>query len=193
MTHPATVLRVPPDRAIGMLRAVSRIIPRQVTCEVFFISTSEEVTETEASASLMGEGGRDFLLAVRAEIGAQPDARALSALLARRDTVARNWSMFMADHPLVLTPTWTRIPFEHGWDAASPQNAVETLQVMRPVVPANLLGLPSACVPVSVDPDSGMPVGVLVTGRHMHDLQCLAAAEVIEGRSEVRTPVDPVW
>ena len=143
--------------------------------------------------SLMGEGGRDFLLAVRAEIGAQPDARALSALLARRDTLARNWSMFMADHPLVLTPTWTRIPFEHGWDAASPQNAVETLQVMRPVVPANLLGLPSACVPVSVDPESGMPVGVLVTGRHMHDLQCLAAAEVIEGRSEVRTPVDPVW
>ena len=143
--------------------------------------------------SLMGEGGRAFLNAVRAEIGPQPNARALSALLGRRDTIARNWSLFMAEHPLVLTPTWTQIPFEHGWDAASPENSVATLQVMRPVVAANLLGLPSACVPVSVDPASGMPVGVLVNGRRMHDLQCLAAAEVIEAKSGVSTPIDPAW
>ena len=142
---------------------------------------------------LMGPGGRAFLQATRESTGAAPGAPALSALLGRRDAIAREWSLFMADHPLVLTPTWTQLPFPHGWDAASPANALGTLSLMRPVTHANLLGLPSACVPAAYDEASGLPIGVLLTGRRMRDHQCLDAAEAIEARFSLPTPIDPRW
>ena len=142
---------------------------------------------------MMGVGGRDFLEATRSMSGKAPSPAALSALLGRRDAIARDWSLFMADHPLVLTPTWTRFPFEHGWDAASPANSLGTLAIMRPVVPANLLGLPSACVPAALDAATGLPIGVLLTGRRMRDDQCLDAAEAVEARFSLPTPIDPTW
>jgi amidase len=117
----------------------------------------------------------------------------MSALLGRRNTIARDWSVFMAGRPLILTPTWTALPFEHGFDAASPANALATLTLMRPVVGANLLGLPSACVPAGRDAATGLPIGVLLTGRRMRDDQCLDAAEVVEARLGLETPIDPVW
>ncbi len=63
---------------------------------------------------------------------------------------------------------------------------------MRPVVPANLLGLPSACVPASRDEGTGLPIGVLITGRRFREDLCLEAAEAIETRLGVATPIDPV-
>ncbi len=142
---------------------------------------------------LMGAEGRAFLQATRDATGRPPSAVAISAMLARRDAIAREWSLFMADHPLLLTPTWTQLPFRHGWDAAGPENAVGTLNLMRPVTTANLLGLPSACVPAAYDEASGLPIGVLLTGRRMRDDQCLDAAEAIEARFSLPTPIDPRW
>ena len=46
----------------------------------------------------------------------------------------------------MLSPTWTQLPFEIGLDVASPEGTAATIEMMRPVVPANVLGLPSACV-----------------------------------------------
>src|SRR6266550_3908881 len=78
-------------------------------------------------------------------------AAAWSQLMAERDGIARAWSTFMADRPLLLSPTWTQLPFEHGFDSATPAGSAATKELMRPVVPANLLGLPSACVPAGRD------------------------------------------
>ncbi|HEV3365713.1 MAG TPA: amidase family protein, partial [Acidimicrobiia bacterium] len=60
-----------------------------------------------------------------------------------------------------------------------------------PVLPANLLGLPSVCVPAARDTDTGLPIGVLVTGARYTESICLDAAEVVEAGSPVRTPIDP--
>ena len=147
----------------------------------------------DVMSAMMGPDGRAFLDATRAQAGKAPSPAALSALLGQRDAIARAWSLFMADHPLLLTPTWTRFPFTHGWDAESPANALATLSMMRPVVPANLLGLPSACVPAAMDAAAGLPVGVLLTGRRMRDDQCLDAAEAIESHFSLPTPIDPRW
>ena len=97
----------------------------------------------------------------------------------------------MADHPLVLSPTWSQLPFELGFDVASEANVAATLQMIRPVVPANLLGLPSACVPAGRHASTGLPIGVLITGRRLRDDQCLDAAEAIEKRLGLSTPIDP--
>lgn len=143
--------------------------------------------------ALMGEGGRAFLDAVNAAYPPLSNAAELSQILIRRDTIARSWSQFMADHPLLLTPTWTQLPFEHGFDIASPQASMEVVALMRPVLPANLLGLPSACVPAGRDPATGLPIGVLINGRRLRDDLCLDAAEAIETRLPLATPIDPVW
>ena len=54
------------------------------------------------------------------------------------------------------------------------------------------LGLPSACVPAGRDAATGLPIGVLLTGRLMRDGECLDAAEAIESRLGLKTPIDPV-
>ena len=119
------------------------------------------------------------------------DVAAWSHLMVERDGIARAWSTFMADRPLLLSPAWTQLPFEHGFDSATPAGTAATRELMRPVVPANLLGLPSACVPAGRDEGTGLPIGVLITGRRLRDDLCLEAAEAIETRLGLATPIDP--
>ncbi len=143
-------------------------------------------------SGIMGSGGLAFLNAFNQSVPPLADTAAMSQLFAQRDGVARDWSNFLAAHPLILTPTWTQLPFEHGFDADSPEGAVATKALMRPVVPANLLGLPSACVPASRDAVTGLPIGVLLTGQRFREDLCLDAAEAVETRLGLQTPIDPI-
>jgi amidase len=115
----------------------------------------------------------------------------MSGLFIQRDGIARAWSQFFADTPLVLSPTWAQLPFDLGFDVASPESIGATLEMMRPLVHANLLGLPSACVPVAQDAASGLPIGVLVTGARCREDLCLDAAQAIESTITLPTPIEP--
>jgi amidase len=141
--------------------------------------------------SMMGDGGKTFLSFHRSAVPPFADAAAMSQLFLSRDGIARAWSKFLAEHPLVLTPTWTQLPFEHGFDVATPEGAAATMEMMRPVVPANLMGLPSACVPAGRDDATGLPIGVLLTGQRFREDVCLDAAEAVEARCGLATPIDP--
>jgi amidase len=143
-------------------------------------------------APLMGPDAMAFLNVFQQNIPPIADTAAFSNLMVERDGIARTWSTFMAERPLLLSPTWTQLPFEHGFDSATPEGSVATMELMRPVVPANVLGLPSACVPASRDEATGLPIGVLVTGARFREDLCLEAAEAIEARLGLATPIDPV-
>jgi amidase len=109
----------------------------------------------------------------------------------RRNSLQRAWGQFFTEWDAVLTPTWTQLPFEHGYDISSASAAENVLELIRPVMPGNVLGLPSAAVPAGVV--DGLPVGVLVTGAMWHDLTCLDIAEKIEAAELVpQTPIDPL-
>lgn len=135
---------------------------------------------------LMGADAQRFIANCSEAVPGLAAPLDLSALLMQRDGIARAWSLFMADTPLVLSPTWTQLPFELGFDLSNPG---ETMALLRPVLPANLLGLPSACVPAGRDAVTGLPVGVLLTGAWGRDEECLDAAEVIEAALGLATPV----
>src|SRR5437868_1108957 len=141
---------------------------------------------------MMGADATTFLNNFNADVPPLGDVAAWSQLMAERDGIARAWSTFMAGTPLLLSPTWTQLPFEHGFDSATPAGAAATKALMRPVVPANLLGLPSACVPAGRDEETGLPIGVLITGQRLREDLCLEAAEAIEARLGFATPIDPV-
>ncbi|HEY5007156.1 MAG TPA: amidase family protein, partial [Caulobacteraceae bacterium] len=140
---------------------------------------------------LMGADGRAFLEAFSQTVTPLSGTAAMSQLYVLRDGIARAWSQFMAEHPIVLTPTWTQLPFELGFDVAGPGAAAATRALMGPVTPANLLGLPCACVPAGQDAPTNLPVGVLLTGQRFREDLCLDAAEAVEARLGLQTPIDP--
>lgn len=142
---------------------------------------------------IMGADGLRFVDAAFAHSPPLTEASGLSRLMTARDGLARDWAAFMEQYPLILTPTWSTPPFEHGFDVRDATSTAAVLSLMRPVVVANYLGLPSAAVPAGLDTATGSPIGVLVGGRRMDDFACLDAAEIIEARLAPTTPIDPVW
>jgi len=93
---------------------------------------------------IMGADGLAFVDTAFAHSPPLRDATALSHLLTARDGLAREWAIFMEAHPLLLTPTWSTPPFSHGFDVRDEASTLAVLSLMRPVVVANYLGLPSA-------------------------------------------------
>jgi amidase len=118
------------------------------------------------------------------------DVAGYSGVVATRQELMREWARWFLDIDLLLTPTWTQLPFPLGWDVELPARSRETLEMMRPVLAANLLGLPSACVPAGLV--DGLPVGVLLTADRFADDTALTAAAVVEAALAPATPIDPV-
>jgi amidase len=109
---------------------------------------------------------------------------------AARQGIARAWSEFFERYPLVLGPIATMQPFTVGFDIAGPEAFLEALRGLRLVVALNLLGLPAVVVPTGIS--DGLPQGVQVIGNRYREDLCLDAAEAIESRLGVITPIDPV-
>jgi amidase len=89
----------------------------------------------------------------------------------------------------MVGPTWTQPPFPLGFDIASKESAWQVVEMFRFVLPANLLGLPAACVPTGLS--SGLPTGVQVIGARFREDLCLDAAQSIEDILGTLTPIDP--
>ena len=137
---------------------------------------------------ILGADGQRFLELTEIEFPpATPESAAL--MHQSRYRVEKAWREFMATYPLVVGPVWTQPPFEHGYDIISVETAQKVVELFRFVMPANLMGLPAACVATGVA--HGLPTGVQVMGTLFREDLCLDAAEAIEGVVGVLTPIDP--
>ncbi len=139
---------------------------------------------------VMGEAGLKFL-SFADEVFEQVDTPTLMHAFAERNRVAREWHGFLSEHDVLLMPTWAQPPFELGFDVESVENARAVLELIRPVLPGNILGIPAAVVPVGMA--DGTPVGAQVVARRFADLTALRGAEVLEQHFGTITPIDPVW
>ncbi len=136
--------------------------------------------------------GSDALLFLDASLETSPEldkAGYMQGLIARQG-LARAWSLFQAERPLVLGAVSTRSPFPVGRDLEGVEAVEEITASLRLVVTVNLLGLPAAAVPVGVS--NGLPRGVQLIGPRYGESVCLDAAQAIEDRLGVLTPIDPV-
>jgi amidase len=105
-----------------------------------------------------------------------------------RQSLLRAWGEFQEGHPLIVAPVYTDIPFEVGTDLENGRVA-DTIRGMRMTMAVNALGLPAVAVPVGVG--EGLPQAVQVIGPRYREDLCLDAAEVIEDRVGIFTPIDP--
>jgi amidase len=137
---------------------------------------------------LMGADGRRFLDLTAIDYP-ELDGAALAAMHQTRYRIARAFQQFFERYPLIVGPTWTQKPFKLGWDIESAANANQVMELFRFVLPANLMGLPAACVPTGLF--GGLPTGVQVIGPRFREDLCLDAAQVIERHVGVLTPIDP--
>jgi amidase len=138
---------------------------------------------------LMGAGGRK-IIGYLDEYLPSSDLAGLAAAHTARYGLARRWSLWYQEYPVLLSPVWSQPAFPLDFDIASLDNAIATMELLRPVLPANLLGTPAVVVPAGMA--DGLPVGVQVMGGKYTELRCLAVAEAIEQRLGPLTPIDPV-
>ncbi|MEY3258619.1 MAG: hypothetical protein RI954_645, partial [Actinomycetota bacterium] len=138
--------------------------------------------------SVMGEGGQKFLKLTQLSMPSVGLTELLAAQM-QRNGLGRKWGLWFEEYPILLSPTWTQPAFVADADIADAAGAAATVELMRPVLPPNLLGLPAVVVPAGMADD--LPVGVQVIGARYTDLRCLAIAEQIETACGIRTPINP--
>ena len=138
--------------------------------------------------AVIGADGRRFLEFSDQRFAAF-DTAGWPTLFLDRYRIATEWAAFFGGVDVLLSPTWSGAPFEHGTDVSSAEAAEGVLEMIRPVIPANFLGLPATVVPAGVV--EGLPVGAQFTAARFADLTALAAAASLEAIVGTFTPIDP--
>ena len=118
-----------------------------------------------------------------------PAAVGLANIHAERNRLSRLWSEFFTANPIMVGPTWTGPQFEHDADINGVVGLELAIDLLRFISPANVLGLPSAAIPIGVK--DGLPTGVQVYADRWRDDLALSGAEAIEAVVGQICPIDP--
>lgn len=106
---------------------------------------------------------------------------------ARRLGIQRTWAEFFADHPIVLGPVFTEPAAEPRLEARDAAGHARVTSAMRLCSATSFVGVPAVAVHAGVF--AGLPQGVqVIAGMYREDL-CLDAAQAIEDRIGIATPV----
>ena len=155
------------------------------------VPSFREATEMQMKLWL-GDGWPAFRAAVEREgdPGAMAVMQGVSAMaeelppdviaqtLVRRNSLTRQWTMFLAEWPLLLLPVSGELPFADGLDMKGGEAWARVLRAQVTQTGLPLMGLPGLVV--STGMAGTVPVGVqLIGARYREDLM-LAAGEVIE-------------
>ncbi|WP_030060969.1 MULTISPECIES: amidase [Streptomyces] len=159
------------------------------------LDTYHRLTGTEFAPSwpavrqLLGAGGDRFIeLTMRS---APPvDAAGLIRLQSTWMNIRRSWTEFLHEYPLLLGPVFTEPPVEPGLESRDQAGRDRVASAMRLCSVTTFVGVPAVAVPTGLAED-GLPTGVQIVGRAFREDLCLAAAQAVEDRLGVLTPVDP--
>ena len=101
------------------------------------------------------------------------DIARLAAVLARRDQMRAAFLEWLPPNAVLLAPAFGTNAYPHR------QPPMDILEAVRPVSPANLLGLPALVLPLLLG-DNGMPAGVQLIGAPYSEELLLDLAEQLE-------------
>ncbi len=117
----------------------------------------------------------------------------LLQMLAKRSHYAREWSLFLEDYPLVLSPFLPQPFFKPDRDTEGAEGVHEVLGCAVYSYAMNFLGLPAACVPARLAelPNGLQPINVQIAARRWREDLAVEAAAAIEAR--VGQMCKPLW
>ncbi|MGJ5075109.1 amidase family protein [Bradyrhizobium sp. SZCCHNRI1009] len=114
----------------------------------------------------------------------------LSATLARRAALTRQWLLFMEQHPLLLMPVSGMLPFADQLDRKDEESFKQVWHAQLTQIAIPFFGLPG--LTVSTGMVGRVPVGVQLVGQRFREDMCLLAGEAIEAGGTPPSPIDPV-
>ncbi|MFW8634136.1 amidase family protein [Cribrihabitans pelagius] len=109
----------------------------------------------------------------------------LLRMMAQRSHYARQWSLFMEEYPLVLSPFLPQPFFRPGRDTEGPEGVQEVLGSAVYSYAMNFMGLPAASVPARLAelPAGPQPINVQITARRWREDLAVEACAAIEARA----------
>ena len=151
------------------------------------VSKDDRAGTTKAIEALGDEACKRARRSTVASIRAL-DYEGYVAALAQRTALLRRWMVFFERYQFVVLPVSWQRPFPVDEDQKGDAAMAALLQAQVPILAASTLGLPGLAAPATLV--DGLPVGVqLIGGRYGEEI-LFAAAEAIEARSAVKTPID---
>ncbi len=99
---------------------------------------------------------------------------------AKRSHYLRQWTLFLEDYPLVLTPFLPAPTYSWDRDTEGPEGVKEVLGAALYSYAMNYMGLPAGNVAANYN--DGLPVGVQIVGRRFREDMILEACGVVEQR-----------
>ena len=100
--------------------------------------------------------------------------------IAERTRMTRAWSVFLEDHPLVVTPFLMRPTFPWNYDAQGFEQTKDLFDAAIYSYGINYLGLPAGVVPIGLV--EGLPAGIQIVSRRFREDLILDAMQVVEDR-----------
>ncbi|MFF7632862.1 amidase [Kitasatospora sp. NPDC008050] len=154
------------------------------------ITVTEFAPTWPAVRKLLGKGGDRYIeMAMQQSPPASADE--FMKLMGTWLNIRRSWAEFLDEHPLLLGPSFTEPPVEPGLESRDRAGRDRVGSAMRLCTVTSFVGVPAVAVPTGIA--DGLPTGVQIVGRAFREDLCLAAAEAIEDRLGVLTPIGPRW
>ncbi|MEV6580078.1 amidase [Streptomyces sp. NPDC051582] len=152
------------------------------------ITVTEFAPSWPVVRTLLGAGG-DRYIAMAMERTPPASAAELVGLMGSWQGIRRSWAEFLDEYPLLLGPVFTEPPVEPGLESRDAAGRDRVGTGMRLCTVTSFVGVPAVAVPTGLA--EGLPCGVQIVGRAFREDLCLDAAQAIEDRLGVLTPVDP--
>ena len=173
------------DRAVGYLRdAGYEIVETEPPSIIEPARGWFSVLLTELKATLettLNHSGSDEVRRIFGwyyEIGKLLDCADYRSGLADRTRMMRQWSVFLDEYPLVLTPFLMRPLYPWNYDAQGLEQTKDLFDASVYSYGINYLGLPAGVVPI--DLVGGLPAGVQLVGRRFREDLILDAMATVE-------------
>ncbi|MFB7054504.1 amidase [Streptomyces vinaceus] len=152
------------------------------------ITVTEFAPSWPVVRTLLGPGG-DRYIARAMERTPPASAEELVRLMGTWLGIRRSWAQFLDEYPLLLGPVFTEPPVEPGLESRDGAGRDRVAAGMRLCTVTSFVGVPAVAVPTGLA--DGLPCGVQLVGRAFREDLCLDAAQAVEDRLGVLTPVDP--
>jgi amidase len=109
----------------------------------------------------------------------------LLKMMAKRTYYAREWSLFLEQYPLVLTPFLPQPYFKPDRDTEGAEGVHEVLGCAVYSYATNYMGLPAGCVPSRLAdlPQGPQPINVQIVARRWREDLAVDACAAIESRA----------